>query len=661
MAPKRPAEDVGSSTSDSSDAKRPRTSLPPQNGTAPSAKVLSAAPTLAAAPTTRAPAAAPASAKTVGASGRTAAQIAADLAAARARINATLASKNLTNVLPSSSASASRPAISAPIAANGAATAAAAAAAITASRSRPGTVSAAYAPAARPDDRKTPAGGAGGSGRGGYGAGGRGGRYAAPPPPRYGSGPAPLVPPPSGLLPPGSSIPAPSSRAPPAAGSSTQNAYLGALNEAEASSVRARSTHRSLQFNRPGRHIAAAEEVRREAAMEAIKKRIQEAARKAGMQDDLTGEEKHLKRPVPPPVEWWDEALIPEGKSYDDVQLQPQGSDAQKQDKGKAKAEGGEEEVPLLLPLIETNDSPIDIYIQHPIPIPPPNANKGPVEPRALMLTKREQKKLRRQRRAAELEDKRDRIKMGLLPPDPPKVKLSNLMRVLASESVADPTKVEAKVRRDVAARREVHEKTNAERKLTDEQRREKIQAQRAKEEAKGLFNAVFKIKHLVATIHKIKVRKNAEQMGLTGVVIFHPSFALVVVEGSAKEIKAYKHLMLNRIDWVEGGRLIDVETGNTAGVKDEDVDLAGGDIKPAASSASTAAPQVVDLSTNKCELIFEGAIRDRLYAQNMGFRARRAETDGDAREILGEKMKGYWDLAKRLGASGVKEEEEWN
>jgi hypothetical protein len=33
----------------------------------------------------------------------------------------------------------------------------------------------------------------------------------------------------------------------------------------------------------------------------------------------------------------------------------------------------------------------------------------------------KEQKKMRKQRRQAELQDKRDRIRMGLIPPDPPK------------------------------------------------------------------------------------------------------------------------------------------------------------------------------------------------------------------------------------------------
>lgn len=32
-----------------------------------------------------------------------------------------------------------------------------------------------------------------------------------------------------------------------------------------------------------------------------------------------------------------------------------------------------------------------------------------------------EQKKMRKQRRQAERQDKRDRVRMGLIPPDPPK------------------------------------------------------------------------------------------------------------------------------------------------------------------------------------------------------------------------------------------------
>ena len=100
---------------------------------------------------------------------------------------------------------------------------------------------------------------------------------------------------------------------------------------------------------------------------------------------------------------------------------------------------------------------------------------------------------MRKQRRQAELQDKRDRIRMGLIPPEPNKVRLSNLMKVLTSDAVQDPTRVEARVRREVAMRKHNHEKMNAERKLTDEQRREKTENKKIHEERKGLIGAIFK------------------------------------------------------------------------------------------------------------------------------------------------------------------------
>lgn len=66
-------------------------------------------------------------------------------------------------------------------------------------------------------------------------------------------------------------------------------------------------------------------------------------------------------------------------------------------------------------------------------------------------------------------------------------------MKVLTSDAVQDPTRVEARVRREVAMRKHTHEKMNAERKLNDDQRREKIENQKLEEEKKGICGAVFK------------------------------------------------------------------------------------------------------------------------------------------------------------------------
>ncbi|PWN41173.1 Pre-mRNA-splicing factor 3, partial [Ceraceosorus guamensis] len=287
--------------------------------------------------------------------------------------------------------------------------------------------------------------------------------------------------------------------------------------------------------------------------------------------------------------------------------------------------------------------TPIDSYVQHPIPIPAPT-DKIAVEARGVMLTKKEMKKMRKQRRAVTLQDRRDRIKMGLLPPDPPKVKLSNLMRVLTSEAVADPTKVEAKVRREVAARKEAHERANKERKLTKDERWLKEEGKRQKDEMKGVFVSVYKILHLASPSHKFKVRANAKQFGLTGLCIFHPSFALVVVEGASKGMKGYKRLMTHRINWNDPGRV----RGEEADEEEEpdEAQHVGGSTQQHQQQSQL---EAIDWSSNYCSLLFEGPIRERLISK--GFVLRNVESDAEAKEVLGPRMESYWGLAKREGA----------
>ncbi|PWY97037.1 PRP3-domain-containing protein [Testicularia cyperi] len=422
-----------------------------------------------------------------------------------------------------------------------------------------------------------------------------------------------------------------------------------------------RSMHKGFQFHRPGRHVREAEEIRREQQMEELKRRIQESARKAGLEDDLTGDEKLIQRRMPPDVEWWDASLLA-NKTYDDV---PVDQDvATMLEKGKAR----EMDASAYAVLLYGADSPIDHYIQHPIPIPAPT-DKLQVQPKGIMLTKKEQRKMRRQRRAAELQDKRDRIKMGLLPPDPPKVKLSNLMRVLTSEAISDPTKVEARVRREIAARHDAHLRTNAERALTDQQRRAKVEEQKQRDEQKGLFCHVYRVKHLVSPSHKFKIRKNAADYNLSGATLFHPSFALVLVEGGAKALKAYKRLMTVRIDWTDPGHAKDQDDPNahnahaettSSGYPDSNSNNlplgttadggageGGGGFKHLTTSTSTDGE--IDWSTNRCDLVFEGPVRERGFR---GFRAISCPDDAAARQALGPAMQGYWDVAKRAASS---------
>lgn len=302
---------------------------------------------------------------------------------------------------------------------------------------------------------------------------------------------------------------------------------------------------------------------------------------------------------------------------------------------------------------------------------------------------------MRKRRRADALKDKNDRIRMGLLPPDPPKgtttsvyprathiltallrpVRIANLMKVLTSDAIQDPTRVEARVRREVAVRKHNHEKMNSERKLTDEQRREKIETKKAEEDNKGIHAQVYKYVHLfslpeyhptdsaasprrIKTLtdpaHQFKVRMNAEQNNLSGVCIFNPQFNMVYVEGAAKFLKRYKRLMTERIAWTEKARPragaddveIDDENGDAGGSGGADAE--GGAPAVAEASSSTVKPEegneATSLENNRCWLVWEGEVRDRAFS---AFRGKQCPTDRDAKEVLGEKLRGYWDMAK--------------
>ena len=72
-------------------------------------------------------------------------------------------------------------------------------------------------------------------------------------------------------------------------------------------------------------------------------------------------------------------------------------------------------------------------------------------------------------------------------------VRLANLMKVLTSDAVQDPTKVEAKVRKEVTARANKHEDDNEARKLTVEQRQEKEYQKMLAKERQAVFAAVYK------------------------------------------------------------------------------------------------------------------------------------------------------------------------
>ncbi|KAH0014004.1 U4/U6 small nuclear ribonucleoprotein Prp3, partial [Aureobasidium melanogenum] len=356
---------------------------------------------------------------------------------------------------------------------------------------------------------------------------------------------------------------------------------------------------KQLLFNQKGKFMAQAEALRQQARIEQMAKEMQEQARKKAIEEAT---EKSFLVPAPPDIEWWDEGLVT-GGNYENLEAP-----------GKI------------------NMEVITRYVQHPVLLSAPQDANVPA-PKAMYLTKQEQKKVRRQRRMADHKEEQAKIRLGLKAPPPPKVKKSNLMRVLGNEAVKDPTAVEARVNREIAQRAEDHETANSERQLTKEQRLEKLTAQQEADAALGMRVLVFKIDNLSYGKHRFQINKNAEQQALTGITIFHPKMNLVIVEGGSHSINAYKKLMLNRVKWTENAMPQSVREGNS-------------EANAAWLNAFDEDGKLKDNTFNRCQLVFEGEEKQRAFKRWMPYKA--CETDGEAKDVLSRyKMENMWTLAQ--------------
>ncbi|KAF9870551.1 u4 u6 small nuclear ribonucleoprotein prp3 [Colletotrichum karsti] len=402
-----------------------------------------------------------------------------------------------------------------------------------------------------------------------------------------------------------SSISAPGSRlsATPGRGhdDAQANPYFNEQQAAQPPGGRQRQS-RPLNFHAKGKFIQQGNAMRRQAALEELKKKIAAQTRKAGIEEELDME-KNLVVEAPPDIEWFDEGLV-DGGNYDNID-----------DVSRLK--------------INTEDTIVTEYVQHPVALEPPQERNKPA-PKPMYTTAKEKAKVRRQRRKAELKEHQAKIRLGFLPPPPPKVKKSNMMRVYADSAVKDPTAVENLVNRQIAERQQQHLEANEERKLTKEEKHDKLAANQEKDAAKGIHVLVFKINSLANGQHRFKIGKNAEQHSLTGVCIMHPKMNLVIVEGGEHSIGKYKKLMLNRIDWTENSPSRE-----------------GGSQKLARDwlLSENEKGELRDMSQNECKLVFEGEEKTRSFRK---WGSKVCESDAEAKDVLARaKMDNFWALAK--------------
>ncbi|XP_028280390.1 U4/U6 small nuclear ribonucleoprotein Prp3 [Parambassis ranga] len=351
----------------------------------------------------------------------------------------------------------------------------------------------------------------------------------------------------------------------------------------------AQRTRRSFRFHERGRFEKIAQRIRTKSQLERLQNEIAQAAKKTGIQAStklaLIAPKKEIGEGEVPNIEWWDSFILP---SFIDINT-------------------------------ETKFEELELFgvtnlVEHPAQICPPVDNDKPVT-LGIYLTKKEQKKLRRQTRREGQKEVQEKVRLGLMPPPEPKVRISNLMRVLGTEAVQDPTKVEAHVRAQMAKRQKAHEEANAARKLTAEQRKEKKVKKLKEDLTDGVYIAVYRIRNLQNPAKKFKVEANANQLYLTGTVVLHRDVNLVVVEGGPKSQKKFKRLMLHRVKWEEHNSKRDDPDG------DDDT-----------------------RRNNKCWLIWEGTAKERSFG-DMKFK--QCPTESMAREHFKKHgTEHYWDLA---------------
>ncbi|XP_041650015.1 U4/U6 small nuclear ribonucleoprotein Prp3 [Cheilinus undulatus] len=346
---------------------------------------------------------------------------------------------------------------------------------------------------------------------------------------------------------------------------------------------------KGFRFHEQGRFEKIAQRIRTKAQLERLQSEIAQAAKKTGIQAStklaLIAPKKEIGDGEVPNIEWWDSFILPSN-----IDITP-----------------------------DTKFEELELFgvtnlVEHPAQMSPPVDNDKPVT-LGVYLTKKEQKKLRRQTRREGQKEVQEKVRLGLMPPPEPKVRISNLMRVLGTEAVQDPTKVEAHVRAQMAKRQKAHEEANAARKLTAEQRKEKKVKKLKEDLTDGVHIAVYRIRNLQNPAKKFKVEANANQLYLTGTVVLHKDVNLVVVEGGPKSQKKFKRLMMHRIKWEEHNSKRDDPDG------DDDTKR-----------------------NNKCWLIWEGTAKERSFG-DMKFK--QCPTESMAREHFKKHgTEHYWDLA---------------
>jgi U4/U6 small nuclear ribonucleoprotein PRP3 len=320
-----------------------------------------------------------------------------------------------------------------------------------------------------------------------------------------------------------------------------------------------------------------------------------------------------------PDIEWWDIELLPSDKKC----FSPYWI---KDEKGNFihKPPSEIDHNDFKVNEKDFNLNKIDIYIHHPVPIKNDYFEKMNKINMPVFLTKKEKKRIHKIRRSEKEKEKQEKIKLGLMKPPEPKLKFNNFMNILADAAVQDPSQIQKVVKKAYEKRYAKMMKENESRKLTKQQKSEKVKRKWDRDSKKELKACLFKIEDLTDKRNRFKVNWNSEQLYLTGQCLIskknlltkYPS--MIYVEGGALAIKKYKNLLLRRIRWDKSKPIEDEEMSDT-------VNQTEYKINP------------------KCLLVWEGTIKKRLYDK---WRLNTFRSETDAKKKLSEKnLEHYWNL----------------
>ena len=408
---------------------------------------------------------------------------------------------------------------------------------------------------------------------------------------------------------------------------------------------------RELRFVAAGTHEREAALMRRQI----VEREMEEAAKAETMEQDeeqrkREDEERLAKEreehiivptlyPTIPDLEWWDAAITT-----------PQPTTATSTSCGTT-----------------INNASITSYIYHPIPteallphiLPPP---------KPIVLTLRERKKLRRRAKLDKIREQQQLQRQGLIPPPPPKLRLSNLMDVLVRESVAEPSEMERRVREEMRERQEQHERRNKEKKLTTEQRKEKAKRKMREKTAAegglvGTLVAVYAVRRgLTSRRARYLLDVNTAQCNLSGLAVMvrqsgdgaaavsrtggamsedeRNGVSVLAVEGGPKGHRRFRRLMLHRIDWKRESERIDGQDDTM------DVDKDEGDED--GDSSDEDEPAIAgEGNSRECVCVWRGVVAKGVF---VGFKLEVCRSALQGRKVFGKAgVEQYWDIARAV------------